>query len=590
MARSMLVRAHLPPCFYHFALKYACKILRVLPGKGLMDVDGNPTTTYAILHGKKPRIGRFKVFGCPCVFKKYAPMYEGKSSTKFTQLQRGCRGIFVGFPEDQAGWLIYIPEKLEGASLVISSDVTFDQFFVSSSKGLEQEFKHSQHVKNLGRSGGRRGEISESTGDISNLCEYTESHWGTNETFDSEHTVNENNSVKTFTDPNNPFSSLNENESESESESEDNGKVPELEDTMDYSDTRGSGIIDGVRRSRRLVDNEGTSMLAQERTEQLDSDIESIFAVLREMAARDDIDISPYLPEPRNYRQIMQCPDGIQKDWIKSVYKEIKFLIENETFRKGEAPTADDEIIPAIMVFKAKITSKGFLDKLKARCVARGDLQEKSAPEETWAPCVFGRTFKMFVCMAVRFLRIIKQLDFIGAFCQGRMQKRLFLQLPKEYLPHFPQYKAYFEKPVLLNKSIYGTDFAHKVFSDDLCKWLLSNEEMTFKNSEVDPSLFVYRNGEEFLYLIVYVDDCLYFGSSDEIEAKLGVVLKKRFALELQGNAHWFLGTRIYREQDGSYIIDQETYAKHVLNRYCGPESPWGLPPMQETPAPVDYV
>ena len=37
-------------------------------------------------------------------------------------------------------------------------------------------------------------------------------------------------------------------------------------------------------------------------------------------------------------------------------------------------------------------------------------------------------------------------------------------------------------------------------------------------------------------------------------------------------------------------MSDQETYAKHLLNRYCGKESPWGLPAMKDTPAPLDYV
>ena len=60
--------------------------------------------------------------------------------------------------------------------------------------------------------------------------------------------------------------------------------------------------------------------------------------------------------------------------------------------------------------------------------------------------------------------------------------------------------------------------------------------------------------------------------------------------MELQGNSHWFLGTRLYRENDGSYLLDQENYIKHILNRYCGKDSQWGLPPMQNTPAPVDYV
>ena len=55
-----------------------------------------------------------------------------------------------------------------------------------------------------------------------------------------------------------------------------------------------------------------------------------------------------------------------------------------------------------------------------------------------------------------------------------------------------------------------------------------------------------------------YVDDSLYFGSSKELEDKFTTAMSKRFKLELQGWSHWFLGTRLYREEDGSYILDQE--------------------------------
>ena len=34
----------------------------------------------------------------------------------------------------------------------------------------------------------------------------------------------------------------------------------------------------------------------------------------------------------------------------------------------------------------------------------------------------------------------------------------------------------------------------------------------------------------------------------------------------------------------------QENYIRYVLNCYCGKDSEWGLPPMQTTPAPLDYV
>jgi hypothetical protein len=90
--------------------------------------------------------------------------------------------------------------------------------------------------------------------------------------------------------------------------------------------------------------------------------------------------------------------------------------------------------------------------------------------------------------------------------------------------------------------------------------------------------------------LITYIDDCLYKVSSEKIENKFTKHLKERFDLELQGYSHWFLGTRLYREEDKSYLLDQENYIKQMLNQYCGKETLWGLPPMQNTPAPIDYI
>ena len=190
-----------------------------------------------------------------------------------------------------------------------------------------------------------------------------------------------------------------------------------------------------------------------------------------------------------------------------------------------------DEVIPAMFIFKAKITNKGYLDKLKARLVARGDLQTKHIDDDVWALCIFARTFKTFLCFAVKHNRAVHQLDFVGAFCQGFMKQRMFLQLPIEYKKFFPQYKQYFEKPLLLAKSIYGINVAHKVFADDLHDWLVNKEDqqsklckqlMIFVRSDIDPGLYVWRGEkeDEFCFLICYVDDCCYFGSNDLIEKR----------------------------------------------------------------------
>jgi hypothetical protein len=121
-------------------------------------------------------------------------------------------------------------------------------------------------------------------------------------------------------------------------------------------------------------------------------EMEAAFSAVTKAAELQDVPISPYLPEPKSLKDINFLPDSIPNDWIKSIRKEVKFLIENGTFKRGEKLQVGDEVIPAMIIFKAKVTSRGYLDKLKARCVARGDLQQKSAEEDVWSPCVFGRT------------------------------------------------------------------------------------------------------------------------------------------------------------------------------------------------------
>ena len=592
MARSMLINANLSSHFIHLALDYACLIMRVLPCKGLLDSNGKPTTTYEVLHKKKPRISRFKVFGCPVVFKRYQPQHDGDTTTTFRQLQRGSRGIFVGFPKSQAGWLIYVSEKIGNSHLIVSSDVSFDQHFLSGSKGIKAPFAGGETVRNLGSHQGRKGHITEETGDITNLAEVPVSHWGNERTFESEHKFPEP-SVNRFIEEEKNDDLINDS-SDDDSESD----ISYDDDDVDKLQTQGSIEVNGLRRSSRHNKEEDAFTACETRDlynscyDSIFQDNESALKMVEEACELEDIPIAPYLPEPKSIRDIKKLTSSIRDAWLKVCRKEVKFLIENDTFKKGEKPHLGDEIIPAIFVFKAKVTSRGFLDKLKARCVARGDMQAKTGdPDDLWSPCVFARTFKTFVAEAVRRSKIIKQLDFVGAFCQGLMKKRLFIQLPQEYAELVPEYAEYFNEPQLIQKSIYGTDFAAKVWNTDLTEWLTTNKTMKFIQSIVDQSLFVYRDNEgNYLFLIVYIDDCLYFGSNQETEVLFGRLLSERFKLDLQGWSHWFLGTRLYREKDGSYILDQENYVKHILNRYCDKESLWGLPRMQSTPAPVDYV
>ena len=80
-------------------------------------------------------------------------------------------------------------------------------------------------------------------------------------------------------------------------------------------------------------------------------EMEAAFSAVTKAAELQDVPISPYLPEPKSLKDIKFLPDSIQNDWIKSIQKEVKFLIENGTFKRGEKLQVGDEVIPAMIIF-----------------------------------------------------------------------------------------------------------------------------------------------------------------------------------------------------------------------------------------------
>ena len=104
--------------------------MNACPAKNVIDLHGHPTTPYFYSYGRKPSLTNFRVFGCPIYFKRYEPTFRNKLITSKQQLQRASRGIFVGFPDNSAGWLAYSPDHSQ--RIVITRDAYFDEDFNSA--------------------------------------------------------------------------------------------------------------------------------------------------------------------------------------------------------------------------------------------------------------------------------------------------------------------------------------------------------------------------------------------------------------------------------------------------------------------------
>ena len=87
----------------------------------------------AFADAKQTKIGQFRVFGCPAVAKvrkrKTVPQGDDDKGINLNSqniIQRGVRGMFVGSPTNQAGWLICVPQSNKTFT---SADVAFDENF-----------------------------------------------------------------------------------------------------------------------------------------------------------------------------------------------------------------------------------------------------------------------------------------------------------------------------------------------------------------------------------------------------------------------------------------------------------------------------
>ena len=163
------------------------------------------------------------------------------------------------------------------------------------------------------------------------------------------------------------------------------------------------------------------------------------------------------------------------------------------------------------------------------------------------------------------------------------MRGRVFVQFPELLAVFLPEYEQYFGVPLLLEKGIYGMTHSGKFFDDDMVEFL--TKELGFVQSAHEPALYTCRKKGEYLNLLNYIDDQLYFGSTDSTTEWFEKKLRARFDVEIKGDANWFLSSKITRI-GLDYTLDQNMYCNNLLKKFQPPDSTWGKQEDQDNPLP----
>lgn len=126
------------------------------------------------------------------------------------------------------------------------------------------------------------------------------------------------------------------------------------------------------------------------------------------------------------------------------------------------------------------------------------------------------------------------QLDIRTAYLYGDVQKKLFMHEPEGY-----QQKDKADLVCRLQKSIYGLKQSGKNWNDKLHSAL---NKMGFVRSNSDPNLYIMRKGDEYVLLLVYVDDIIMASNS-------GWLLKVVRGLSDASEPNFCLGLEIRRDR-----------------------------------------
>jgi len=112
---------------------------------------------------------------------------------------------------------------------------------------------------------------------------------------------------------------------------------------------------------------------------------------------------------------------------------------------------------------------------------------------------------------------------------------------------------------------MYGTTLCGKYWYLDLTEYLL---EVGFKASECMRCLFIriYPDGVR-IYVLNYVDDMLYYCKNSTRLREFEEKLRAWFNLELIGQAHWYLGTRMNQLANYDIELDQSRYCLSIVKK-----------------------
>ncbi|XP_071740639.1 uncharacterized protein [Rutidosis leptorrhynchoides] len=205
--------------------------------------------------------------------------------------------------------------------------------------------------------------------------------------------------------------------------------------------------------------------------------------------------------------------------------------------------------------------------KYKARLVANDRSQQVGIDcDETFSPVLKPDTIRTVLSLTISMHWPVHQLDVKNAFLHGQLSETVYMHQPPGFRdPRYPDHVC------LLKKSLYGLKQAPHAWFPHFAGYA---QRIEFHHSRCDTSLFIYRQGSNTAYLLLYVDDIVLTASSTGLLQRLINSLHREFVMTDLGPLNYFLGISVSCNASGMFL-SQKQYAseilKHAFKMPCSP-------------------
>jgi hypothetical protein len=238
--------------------------------------------------------------------------------------------------------------------------------------------------------------------------------------------------------------------------------------------------------------------------------------------------------------------------------EEYAALLANHTWDLVPCPPGTN-MVTGKWLFRHKLTSNSSLDRYKARWVLRGFTQHSEVDyDETFSPVVKFATVRTVFSLALSRDWVIHQLNVKNVFLHGTLTETVYCSQPTGFIN-----EARPELVYQLNHSLYDLKQAPRAWYSRFTSYLAS---IGFVEAKSDMSLFIYRCGDDTVFLLLFVDDIVLTASTTDLLQRTIVALQWEFAMKDIGPLHHFLGITAERRSQGLFL-HQRQYAIDILER-----------------------